>query len=105
VEVDDAIIGGFGWELGPFHILDALSNIIDKDQVATLFGTDLPGGGFYRNEGGRHYYFDYRSRKMEPLPRPSDVIVLKDLKKAGRTVEEQDSASAVDLGDGVLCVE
>src|SRR5207244_5982743 len=43
--------------------------------------------------------------EMAPLPRPTDMMVLKDLKKAGGTVEEQDSASAVDLGDGVLCVE
>jgi 3-hydroxyacyl-CoA dehydrogenase len=107
VEVDDALIGGFGWEIGPFHILDALGPIEWPNGEPALFD-GLKNAGqhrFYANEAGRHYYFDFRSGTMEMLPRPTDVIILKDLKKAGKLIEENDSAALIDLGDGVACFE
>ncbi|HXG23219.1 MAG TPA: enoyl-CoA hydratase/isomerase family protein, partial [Chthonomonadales bacterium] len=137
VEVDNAFIDGFGWEMGPFHMLDALSPVIDWPEgepplIVRLHepplslppasrnggaaGSSERGAGgkesaieamprFYVEEGGRHYYFDFHERRWMPLLRPVGVIVLKDLKKAGKTVEEIDDAALVDLGDDVLCLE
>jgi 3-hydroxyacyl-CoA dehydrogenase len=107
VEVDDALIGGFGWEMGPFHILDALGSIEWPDGEPALFDglKNAVQPRFYTNEAGQHYYFDFHSGVMSPLPRPADVIVLKDLKKAGKVIEETDSAALVDLGEGVVCFE
>lgn len=137
VEVDDALIDGFGWEIGPFHMLDALGPVIDwpagepqliarlhESPLSLLPGTrtsGVPGspgrgvGGedtaahtaqnFYYNVDGKHFYFDFHQGRMAFLPRPVGVIVLKDLKKAGKIVEEIDDAALVDLGDDVLCLE
>ena len=107
IEVDDAMIGGFGWEMGPFHILDTLDPMtwteFEPDLIARL--RESGETRFYRNDGGQHYYFDFDSGEMKPLPRPAGVIVLKDLKRAGKTIEEADSASLIDLDDGVACLE
>jgi 3-hydroxyacyl-CoA dehydrogenase len=109
VDVDDAIVGGFGWELGPFHTLDALFHAgIEGDGpfVAMAVPEALAKAErYYRNEGGKHFYYDFKSARMEALPLPPDMIVLKDARKAGKAVEEAVSASLVDLGDGLVCLE
>jgi 3-hydroxyacyl-CoA dehydrogenase len=61
--------------------------------------------GFYVEEDSRHYYFDFHKKRWTPLLHPVGVIVLKDLKKAGKVVEEMENAALVDLGDDVLCLE
>lgn len=128
VEVEDTFINGFGWEMGPFHMMDALDPIINWPEkepslIARLHETPLslqPASGrgaegkeptidtrprFYVEEGGRHYYFAFHERRWMPLLRPGGIIVLKDLRKAGKMVEEIDDAALVDLGDDVLCLE
>ncbi len=102
VDVDDAITGGFGWEMGPFHILDAFRELNDGTAGFSGIGNSAPVERCYRNEAGHHFYYDFRTGSMAPLPRPADMIVLKDQKKAGKTVEESETASIVDLGDGIL---
>jgi 3-hydroxyacyl-CoA dehydrogenase len=108
VEVDDALISGFGWEVGPFHIIDMLSNQIEwpgKEPavVARLRETHQPQ--FYSNLGGKHSYFDFQTGQTVPLALPAAAIRLNDLRKAGKTVEEKDEARLIDLGDGVACFE
>ena len=114
VDVDDAFIGGFGWELGPYHILDArlapftwaFNDLIDgklPDVLAAM--QSARAQSFYSNESGKHSYFDFRIGKMQPLPRPEGVLFLRDLKKSGKTVEDTEIASLIDIGDGALCLE
>jgi 3-hydroxyacyl-CoA dehydrogenase len=109
VEVDDAMMGGFGWEMGPFHSLDVLRPALIKKAPLLNIGGDqehpIWSEQFYSNMSGKHFYFDFHAEKMQPLPRPDGVLFLKDLKKAGKTVEETDRASLVDIGDGALCLE
>jgi 3-hydroxyacyl-CoA dehydrogenase len=107
VEVDDALIGGFGWNVGPFHLLDMLSDIVWGNDVST-FVQKLQQTGeqrFYFNKNGEHFYFDFASGAMTALPRPPDVLFIKDLKKAGKVVEDLGEASLIDLGEDVLCLE
>jgi 3-hydroxyacyl-CoA dehydrogenase len=107
VEVDDALIGGFGWEMGPFHVLDALGSIDWPTARPRLLEIRKEAGEarFYANEKGEHFYFDFAAGRMAPLPRPPGMIVLRDLKKAGKTIEETTDAALVDLGEGVACFE
>ncbi|MER3469475.1 MAG: hypothetical protein C4314_06015 [Thermoflexus sp.] len=66
-----------------------------------------PGGRtFYQYENGRAVgYYDFRTRTYRPLiPHPRG-IVLQDLRRAGRVLERNPSASLIDLGEGVLCLE
>lgn len=107
VEVDDALMGGFGWERGPFQMLDALGAMEWPDGEPRLV-TRLRETGqerFYFHEAGKRFFFDFRTGKIAALPRPEGVLVLTDLKEAGRIVEEIEDASLVSLRDEALCLE
>jgi len=107
VEVDDALIGGFGWEAGPFHLLGYLYDTPWPHDLPPLVKQLRAAGRrkFYDNAKGHHTYFDFRSGEMAELERPAGVLFLKDCQKANGFVEEREYASLVDLGDDVLCLE
>ncbi|MFZ8843620.1 3-hydroxyacyl-CoA dehydrogenase NAD-binding domain-containing protein [Thermoflexus sp.] len=115
VAVDNAMKWGFNYELGPFETWDALgvAETVARIEargwpVAEWVKDFLAAGGrtFYQYENGRIVgYYDFRERayrRLEPHPR---VIVLRELKSEGRVLERNPSASLIDLGDGVLCLE
>jgi 3-hydroxyacyl-CoA dehydrogenase len=112
-EVDRAMRWGFGWELGPFEMMDAIgvkefAAQLEKEKRALplLIERVLASGrkGFYESEKGVTTVFDIAG-KPRTLEEPSGVIILKSLKEAGREVERNSGASLIDLGDGVVCCE
>jgi 3-hydroxyacyl-CoA dehydrogenase len=113
-DVDRAMRWGFGWELGPFEMMDAIGVKAFAAQVQKE-GRTLPpviervlaGGrkGFYESEKGTTTVFDLGSGGTKKAEEPKGVIILKSLKEAGREVERNSGASLIDLGDGVACVE
>jgi len=113
VDVDHAMRWGFGWELGPFEMMDALglSAFVAQLQkegraIPALIEKALANGrqSFYESEKGETRVFDLAagSKKVEE---PAGILILKSLKDAGREVERNSGASLVDLGDGVVCCE
>jgi 3-hydroxyacyl-CoA dehydrogenase len=114
VDVDRAMGWGFGWELGPFEIMDAIGVKAFAAQVQKE-GRTLPlviekvmssgRKGFYESEKGTTTVFDIGSGGAKKVEEPKGVILLKSLKEAGREVERNPGASLIDLGDGVACVE
>jgi 3-hydroxyacyl-CoA dehydrogenase len=114
VDVDRALRWGFGWELGPFEILDAIG-VKDFAAQVQKEGRALPpviekvlaSGrlGFYESEKGTTTVFDVSGGGVRKVEEPKGVIILKSLKDAGREVERNSGASLIDLGDGVLCCE
>jgi 3-hydroxyacyl-CoA dehydrogenase len=114
VNVDRAMRWGFGWELGPFEMMDAIGVKAFAAQVQKE-GRTLPSviervlasgrKGFYESEKGATTVFDIGSSAAEKVEEPAGVIILKSLKDAGREVERNSGASLIDLGDGVACVE
>jgi 3-hydroxyacyl-CoA dehydrogenase len=114
VDVDRAMRWGFGWELGPFEIWDAvgaerMAKALERDgkQMPELVQKVLasPKKVFYSEEKGRTSCFDLASGALKPLEEPSGVIFLKSLKDRTAVVQENSGASLIDLGDGVLCCE
>jgi len=107
VEVDEALTGGFGWEMGPFQMLDALHPLAwpGADPLLILRLREAGHARFYQNESGKHFVFDFKTGKIASLPRPEGVLILQDLKEAGRVVEEIEEASLVSLRDEALCLE
>jgi 3-hydroxyacyl-CoA dehydrogenase len=112
-EVDRAMRWGFGWELGPFEMVDAIgvkefAAQVEKEgrPVPLLIERVQAGGraGFYESVEGVTTVFDI-SGKPRTVTEPSGVIILKSLKEAGREVERNSGASLIDLGDGVVCCE
>jgi len=114
VDVDRAMRWGFGWELGPFEIMDAIGAKAFAGQVQKE-GRSLPPviekvlasgrKGFYESEKGSTTVFDVAGGGAKKVEEPKGVILLKSLKEAGREVERNPGASLIDLGDGVACVE
>jgi len=114
LDVDRAMRWGFGWELGPFEIMDAVGVKAFAAQVRKE-GRAMPPvlekvlasprKGFYESEKGTTTVFDISSGGAKNVEEPKGVIILKSLKDAGREVERNSGASLIDLGDGVVCCE
>ena len=114
VSVDRAMRWGFGWELGPFEIWDALgveraSNRIEREgKVLPSLVTRLLRSGdtsFYRREAGRLYGFDLATSKKAEIQERPEIILLPALRERERVVARNAGASLIDLGDGVACLE
>jgi len=115
VALDNAIKWGFAHAAGPFEIWDMLGvrttagRMEREDKPVAPWVKEMLTAGyetFYQRVNGRITgYYDFKSKGYQPLqPRPN-VIVLKDLKATGKTIKAGYSASLIDLGDGVACVE
>ncbi len=113
VDVDRAMRWGFGWELGPFEMVDALGLSAFAAQaqqegraIPALIEKVLASGrkSFYASQKGETTVFDLAvgSKKIEE---PAGILILKSLKDAGREVESNPGASLIDLGEGVVCCE
>jgi 3-hydroxyacyl-CoA dehydrogenase len=114
VDVDRALRLGFGWELGPFEVMDAIgvkafAAAVQKEGRALppVLEKLLASGrsGFYEAAKGTKTVFDIATGAPKRVEEPAGVLVLKSLKDAGREVERNSGASLIDLGDGVVCCE
>lgn len=112
--IDDAVRAGFSHEMGPFELWDALGV---GDTIARMEAEgftvapwvkemiDTGAETFYRKEGNRTLYWDLLARSYQPLPIDPRVLPLAKHKEAAGVIAENPSASLIDLGDGVLCLE
>ena len=112
-QVDQAMRWGWAWGQGPFELWDALGG----EEIARRIrddGVELPpwvemalgsqSGRFYVS-GDPPGYFDLASSIHQELPRDPESLQL-ELVKAGRApILSSPSASLIDLGDGVACLE
>lgn len=114
VSVDRAMRWGFGWELGPFEIWDALGvertskRMEQEGRTLPTLVTKLLGSGdasFYRKEAGRLYAFDLATGKKVEIQERPEIILLPALRERERVVARNAGASLIDLGDGVACLE
>jgi 3-hydroxyacyl-CoA dehydrogenase len=118
-DVDRVLRWGFGWELGPFELIDA----IGIDAVLTAArehspellepAAPVPPG----SDGGRPLAQGEADLELlraagkntvrdRPLPPAAPAFeILRSARDASRVVRSNAGASLVDLGDGVLCVE
>ncbi len=106
--VDEAMRLGYGWGQGPFELIDRLgagwladAMGADGRAVPPLLAHRLP---FYRTEGGRLQALTVAGAYAD-VQRPDGVLLLADVKRAGKPVLKNGSASLWDVGDGVLCLE
>lgn len=118
--IDDAMRAGFGWELGPFEVWDALGvrETINKIQgeekrlpgqtgeVAAWVHEMLAAGieSFYKVENGIRHYYDIVSKSYKPIPGAEDIIVLDHIRDT-KTIWKNSGVSIIDLGDGIINCE
>ena len=96
-DVDRAMRWGFGWELGPFEVWDAIGvrEVLDATGV-----TDPPPLVAALLKQGRN-----RFRDGSLPPAAPGLQLLKAAKERSAIVRKNAGASLVDLGDGVLAIE
>jgi 3-hydroxyacyl-CoA dehydrogenase len=114
LDVDRAMRWGFGWELGPFEMWNAIgvermAKAMERDgkEMPPLVAEVLnfPKKVFYESEKGNTLYFDLASSSLRSVEEPPGIIILKSLKERTPVVQSNSGASLIDLGDGVLCCE
>jgi 3-hydroxyacyl-CoA dehydrogenase len=108
VAIDRAMKWGFGWEMGPFEIWDAIDlkkSINKMESVPSWIHEMLENGheSFYKEEAGKLYF--YQNGEYLPVVENSKVINLKSIKKEKGVIKKNSGASLVDIGDGVALLE
>jgi len=110
--IDDAMMAGFGWEIGVFESWDVLG--VDgmtrqlKDagfKVAPWVEEMLAAGfkTFYKVDNGKRLYYDVASKTYKPLPGGEAFLVMKNFE--GQTVWKNSACHLYHLGDEVLGLE
>lgn len=114
VSIDNALRWGYNFDMGNFEVWDVLLQnpaIFQK----VFEGREIPElvqrvqqqgkGTFYIGETGARQYFDFHTNTYKPVPRPEGVVSLAALKTNNKVVRDNGSASLIDLGDGIGCIE
>jgi 3-hydroxyacyl-CoA dehydrogenase len=105
---------GFGWELGPFEVWDAIgveksvSRMKEEGMAVPANVSAMIESGatsFYKKENGQQFYFDFAASRYVPLSDPPGVIILKSVKDRTGVIKKNAGASLIDIGDGVACLE
>ena len=113
LNIDRAMKWGFGWELGPFEIWDALG-FVDTLERMVGSGYTVPKSilklkksgftSFYKRVKGVDSYLDIESEKYIAIKKSDKEISFNDYSHNNGLIEKHWSASIVDLGDGVAGV-
>ena len=113
-DVDHAMEWGFGHQAGPFRTWDLLGV---QQTVEQMKGLDIEVAGwveemleagnesFYKEEDGRELVYSPVEKDYEPVREDPMQISLDSRRDEGKEIASNDSASLLDLGDGVLLFE
>jgi 3-hydroxyacyl-CoA dehydrogenase len=113
-DVDHAMEWGFAHQAGPFRTWDLLGV---RETVEQMESMDIEVGSwveemlqagndtFYKTENGTELQFSPVSKEYEPVREDPMYVSLDRLRDDGKELVSNDSASLLDLGDGVLCLE
>ena len=105
VAIDRAMEWGYGWEAGPFQVMDALGLDWLREEFRA-HGYDIPAmldlaqGSFYKD--GEYLTFE---GTYEPVPAIPGRISLAALAQHNRVLADNGLSRLIDLGDGVACFE
>ena len=114
VSVDTTMKAGFNWQLGIFEIWDRIGveeSVArmkkEKKSIPPLVQKVLRSHekSFYTERNGRPCFFDLRSDRFKSIEDGPGTLSLSSIRRAEGVVESNESASLLDLGDGVACVE
>ena len=112
-QVDQAMRWGWAWGHGPIELWDALgagqlARRIREDGVELPAWVETVSG----SQSGRFYvsgdppgYFDLASSTHQDMPQDQESLHLEPVKASQGVILSNPSASLIDLGDGVACLE
>jgi 3-hydroxyacyl-CoA dehydrogenase len=110
--IDDAMMAGFGWEIGAYESWDALgvketaaAMEMAGHAVAPWVSTMLQNGfeRFYKIENGKRYYYDIPSTSYKRIPNDDAFIVMKNF--SNETIWKNSACRTYHLGDDVIGLE
>ncbi len=115
VDIDNALRWGYNWDLGPFETWDLLgvAEVVKRMEADGIkpapWVTEMLAAGhesfFLESADGREYY-DPATKTYLREPRPDSFLFFDEIKRdEKKIVYGNKSASLVDLGDGIACVE
>lgn len=113
-DIDNAMRWGFNFDLGSFETWDLL--LTHPEVLQKVIGDrELPKevqtvkekgkGTFYVTRAGSRYYFDFDTEGYKQVPTPSNIVTVESAKSSQGIVHSNDSASLIDIGDGIACLE
>ena len=114
MSIDNAMKGGFGWELGPFEVLDAIGikYFVDRCNHENIqipkWLSDMPASkskSIYILLDGKKHFYDYTQNKYVKIESNSKVIDFSVLDSNKKLINKHWSASLYDLGDGVASIK
>lgn len=113
VAIDEAMRWGFNFAMGSFEVWDIylqrpelLGKICEGRALPELVRrVQNAEGTFYIGQPGQRQYFDFHTGSYKPVSIPAGAISLAGAKAAGGIIKENDSATLIDIGDGVACLE
>ena len=110
--VDDAMMAGFGWEIGAFETWDVLGVAKTVEamkangiKVATWIDEMLANGftSFYKLENGKRKCYDVASKSYKALPGGEAFLILKN--NADKIVWKNSNCTLYNIGDDVVGLE
>src|SRR5690625_473902 len=114
VAIDEAMRWGFGWDIGPFEMWDAigLEKSIERMQAE---GDTVPAWvlefvkegntSFYKTENNNVYFYDRGEKTYKRQLFNEKHINLKRIKQSQGVIKKNSGARLIDIGDGVLVLE
>ncbi len=110
--VDDAMMAGFGWEIGAFESWDTVgvAKTVEAMKaagyaVATWVDDMIASGAtsFYKVEAGKRLYYDVPTKSYKTLPGGDAFLILNN--HSDKLVWKNSACKLYDIGDGVAGFE
>ena len=112
-KIDRALCAGFGWEVGPFQMWDALdvektlSKMEEAGYKAADWVYDMVKSGntsFYSTENGTLNYYNIPTKANEKVAGMENFIVLDHIRE-NNTIWKNSGCNLADIGDGIVNLE
>jgi len=114
MSIDNAMKWGYNHQLGPFESWDAVG-VKESIEVMKKMKLKVPKkieemlkkgcDSFYTSKPDGKYYYDFEKKAYAKVDENPRIIILPSLKERSKIVKENGSASLIDIGDGVVCLE
>ena len=108
--IDSAMKLGYNWKHGPFELIDRLGTAefaarLEAEGIAVPEILRIAAGRpFYRVEAGKRQYLGLDGAYHD-IVRAEGVLLLEDIKAAGKPLLKNGSAALWDIGDGAVALE
>jgi 3-hydroxyacyl-CoA dehydrogenase len=114
IGIDNAMKWGYNHQLGPFESWDAIG-VREAVEVMKKLKKKVPKkveemlkkgfDSFYMRKDDGLYYYDFEKKEYVLLQANPRIILLPEFKERQKVVKKNLSATLVDVGDGVACLE